>query len=228
MRFRTLPFLFACLALLPAGECLAANPNQGAGSSVRESSSIHVLGFAAGDHFDQAETLARALKKAIENSTTQKLGSGEFSLEVLTAALGCPEKPDHACLKKIASKISSQRFLWGTMEVSGQRIDAELHLYADDESDKKAKFSYRAGLTDTAGGELLAIASGAIAQLVGPLRYRVVVQSTEQTGSVLVDGKPAGTLVDGEATFDVAGGDHVFRLKTTGESKTARESKPAG
>lgn len=224
MRVRTLPLLLACLAFTPSGQCLAANPSQSSSASVRESSPIHVLGFVAGDHFDQAETLTRALKNTIERSTNQKLGSGEFSLEVLTAALGCPEKPDQACLKKIASKISSQRFLWGTFEISGQRVDAELHLHADEESDKKVKFSYRGTLTDATDTELLGIAANAAAQLVGPIHYRVVVQSTERTGIVLVDGKEAGTLDGGEATIDVAGGDHLFRLKPAGERSGSEKS----
>ncbi len=221
MRARHLPLLFACLAFAPSGRCLAANSPQGSTTTSRESNQTHVLGFAAGDHFDQAETLTRALKKTIELSTNQKLGSGDFSLEVLTAALGCPEKPDHACLKKIAAKTSSQRFLWGTIEIAGQRIEAELHLYAEDASDKKVKFSYQASVTDPMDGALLTVAANAVSQLIGQLRYRVVVQSSEQSGVVFIDGKEAGTLVNGETTLDVPVGDHQFRLKAAGSSDKA-------
>jgi hypothetical protein len=213
MRVRYLPLLIACTVLSPSGFALAANAPQGANLTARETGPTHVIGFVAGDHFDEAETLTRAVKKTIELSTSQRLGSGDFSLEVLTAALGCPERPERACLKRIASKIASQRFLWGTINVEGQSIEAELHLYAEDSGDKKVKFSYPASIKDSTNGELLGIVANAVSQLLGPLRYRVAVHSNEQTGAVMVDGKEAGQLVDGEATLELANGDHQFRLK---------------
>lgn len=213
MRLRLLPLLIACAVFTPTGLSLAANNTSGSKNVAHDQGKTHVVGFVTGDNFEQADALTRALKKVLEESSNQKLGAGDFSLEVLTAALGCPEKPDVPCLKKIASKISSTQYLWGTIALDGQRAEVELHLYSEASGDKKVKFSYQASLKDSMEGDLLDIAANGIAQLLGPLRFRVIVRSNQYRGMVVVDGKEAGPLVNGEATLELPSGDHEFSLK---------------
>jgi len=57
--------------------------------------------------------------------------------------------------------------------------------------------------------------------LLGPLKYKVLVRANAKSGKLLVDGSPAGTLSNGQATVDVASGEHVFRLESTGEEPIA-------
>lgn len=223
MRVRSLPFLIACALATPSGFCLAEAATPGNSVSSRDATPTHVIGFVAGDHFDQAEALTRAIKKAIELSATQQLAAGDFSLEVLTVALGCPEKPDPACLKKISTKISSRRFLWGVLNVEGTRVDVELQLHGDESGEKKTTFSYQAALKDSPDA-LLATAAEAIARLLEPLRYRVSVKSNESSGTVLIDGKELGQLEHGEAAVEAGPGEHRFQLSSAAKQIVAERT----
>lgn len=216
MRVRSLPFLIACALATPSGFCLAEAATPSSSVNSREAPPTHVIGFVAGDHFDQAEALTRAIRKSIELSTSQRLAAGDFSLEVLTAALGCPEKPDAACLKKISTKISSRRFLWGSLTVEGTRVDAELQLYGEDANEKKTNFSYQTTAKDSPE-TLLGVAAEAVSHLLEPLRYRLSVKSNESNGTVLVDGRDVGQLDHGQTTIEVSPGEHRFQLSAAKE-----------
>jgi hypothetical protein len=173
------------------------------------------MGFAANDHFDQADALTKALRKVIAASTNTRLGEGDFSLEVLTVAMGCSDVPDGTCLKKIAGKTSARRFVWGTISVENQRVNAELHLYEEGRVDKKTEFSYQASMTDALDVNLLELASNALSELLGPLTYKVTVRASEKSGKILVDGKAVGELTNGQAIVGAPSGDHEFRLESS-------------
>jgi hypothetical protein len=178
----------------------------------------HVLGFAANDHYENADALTKALKRVISSSTNVKLGEGDFSLEVLTAALGCSDVPDTTCLKKIADKTATNRFIWGTLDLNGQKVSVELHLYDVTGSEKTTKLSYQATLTDSLDVNLTDIAAKAVAELLSPLMYKVVISAPRQEGQILVDGEVAGRLSSGEATVETTSGKHVFRLEGAEQS----------
>lgn len=214
MRVRSLPLLIACALATPSGLRLAEAATPNSSLSSREAIPTHVIGFVAGDHFDQADALTRAIKKSIELSATQQLAAGDFSLEVLTVALGCPEKPDAACLKKISTKISSRKFLWGVLSVEGTRVDVELQLHGDESGEKKVTFSYQAALKD-APDALLATAAEAVARLLSPLRYRLAIKSDEPSATVLVDAKELGQLERGETAVELDPGEHRIQLSSS-------------
>lgn len=214
MRVRSLPLLIACALATPSGFRSAEAATPGSSLSSREATPTHVIGFVAGDHFDQADALTRAIKKSIELSATQQLAAGDFSLEVLTVALGCPEKPDAACLKKISNKISSRRFLWGVLNVDGTRVDVELQLHGDESGEKKVTFSYPTALKDSPDA-LLATTAESVARLLSPLRYRLAIKSNEPSGTVLVDGKEVGQLERGETAIEIGPGEHRFQLSSS-------------
>lgn len=221
MRAGLLPCLIACAIATTSGVALADSTAQATSSSspTREVVPIHVIGFVAGDQFEHAEALTRAIKKAIEQSTNQRLASGDYSLEVLTAALGCSERPDTACLKRIAGKIAARRFLWGMLTVEGTRVDVELQLYGEDSIEKRTKFSYPATQKDDAA--LLGVAADAVSRLTEPLRFRVAVKSNESSGTVLIDGKESGHLSGGEAIVEAEAGDHRFQLASAAKRVVA-------
>lgn len=226
MRAGLLPCLIACAIATTSGVALADSTAiaTSSTSSAREVTPVHVIGFVAGDQFEQAEALTRALKKAIEQSTNQRLASGDYSLEVLTAALSCPEKPDAACLKRIASKIAARRFLWGVLSVEGARVEVELQLYTEDANEKKTKFSYPVGQKDGPEAVLVGVAADAVSRLLEPLRYRVAVKSNDASGTVLVDGKETGQLASGEAFVELEAGDHRFQLASAAKKVVAETS----
>lgn len=213
MRASLFPFLFLAATGLSC-PALAVEPAAPLVARSEAQATTHVLGFVTGDHFEQAEALTRAFKQALSTSTNGRLGEGDFSLEVLTAALGCNDVPDTSCLKKISAKTQSRRFVWGTLTIEGGKVTAEARLFEDGRSDKKTQFSYQATMTDATDAELLGIASTALSALLGPLTYKVSVQAKVDEGTVLVDGKSAGPLEDGLLNLTLPSGEHVIRLET--------------
>jgi hypothetical protein len=203
------------IATVPA---LAAVPDASSTQASSSPRTVHVLGFAANDHFDHADALTKALKLVIASATNARLGEGDFSLEVLTAALGCADVPDAACLKKIANKTQSNRFIWGTLTVEGQKVTAQIFLFEDGISSKKAQFNYPANLKDSLDEDLTTLASKAVSELIEPLTYPVIIRSADAEGKVYVDGKPAGPLTNGTLTINVTSGKHTFHLETDGTS----------
>jgi hypothetical protein len=203
------------IATVPA---FAAAPDAGSNKASLNQKTVHVLGFAANDHFDHADALTKALKQVIASATNARLGEGDFSLEVLTAALGCNDVPDAACLKKIANKTQSSRFIWGTLTVEGQKVIAQINLFEEGTSSKKAQFNYQANMKDSLDEDLTTLASKAVSELIEPLTYPVVIRATDASGKVYVDGKSAGTLTNGEMTINVTSGKHTFHLETEGTS----------
>jgi hypothetical protein len=226
MRIRLLALILAAAAGTFSLSASGTETTPPAGVA-RTTTTTYAIGFVAGDHFEQAEALNRALKKALQLSTNQRLGTGDFSIEVLTAALGCKERPEPSCLKKIANKIGSQRYLWGTLNLEDQRIRVELHYYSEDAADKKVSFSYLASLSDSMDNDLLGIATNSLSQLMGPLRYRVAVHSKQKSGSVWVNGSEAGQLVNGELELELTPGEHQFQLRNTKAHPTGTDA-PAG
>lgn len=92
---------------------------------------IQVLTVQSEDAALQAQALAltEALKAAIGRTRSFELAAGDYSLEVMSLALGCPEPPDAACLVAIGDKIQASAFVWGTLRRDGERVSAQLHLW---------------------------------------------------------------------------------------------------
>src|SRR5262245_45967895 len=90
---------------------------------------VHVLIVQSEDAYAQAEALTEALKRAVAKSDKFAPAEGEFSLEVMTLALGCSEPPDQNCLNQIAAKIKSQQFVWGIMERQGKKVLVRLRMW---------------------------------------------------------------------------------------------------
>lgn len=186
-------------------------------AAAQSKTTIQVLSIASDDAFEQANALTIALKRAVSRAEGWTLSKGDFSLEVLTAAMGCPLPPDAGCQKKISQKVGSNRYIWGTLAKSGKKeVVAVLRLWEDGEQKKDTEIKYAANLTDSADDTLLAIAADAFARLTGEATGIVVVTAGNLNGKVFVDGKEMGTLTDGRTELTLPSGDHKVMVRADG------------
>lgn len=185
--------------------------------SAQTKSSVQVLAIGSEDAFEQAQALTIALKRAITRADGWSLVKGDYSLEVMTAALGCPIPPDAGCQKKIAEKVGSNRYIWGTLAKSGKKeVVAVLRLWENGEQKKDAQIKYASNLTDPSDDTLMSIASDAFAKLTGEATGVVVVSAGSVNGKVFVDGKEAGTVADGRTELTLPSGEHKILVRADG------------
>jgi len=198
--------------LLAAGLTLLALPAAAQGKS-----NVQVLAIGSEDAFEQAQALTIALKRAITRTEGWSLTKGDFSLEVLTAAMGCPLPPDPGCQKKIAKKVGTDRYIWGTLAKKGKKeVVAVLRLWEDGEQKRDTEITYAANLTDPSDDTLLGVASDAFAKLTGEATGIVVVTAGNLNGTVFVDGKEVGTLSDGRTELTLPSGEHKVMVRAEG------------
>lgn len=204
---RTLPAVLLALGLL-----LTA-----ISASAQSKSSVQVLAIGSDDAFEQAQALTIALKRAITRADGWALAKGDFSLEVMTAALGCPIPPDAGCQKKISDKVGSNRYIWGTLAKSGRKeVVAVLRLWENGEQKKDVQIKYASNLTDPSDDTLMGIASDAFGKLTGEASGVVVVSAGSVSGKVFVDGREAGTVTDGRTELTLPSGEHKIVVKAEG------------
>ncbi|AUX26806.1 hypothetical protein SOCEGT47_073760 [Sorangium cellulosum] len=200
--------LSACVAR--GGAARAAEPSPAA-------LPITVVTLRTDDAYDQADALTKALRSAIKNVPGWSVGTGDFSLEVLTLSLQCDDRPDASCQARIADHIRSDRYIWGMLRKSDAVVEGELHLWTRGQPTVTVPVKYSANLTEANDESLRAIAADAIAALTGgPPRGSLRVRTGASRASVLIDGKPAGLVQNGEATFTVTAGPHRVLVKSTG------------
>ncbi|MCB9589081.1 MAG: hypothetical protein H6718_26950 [Polyangiaceae bacterium] len=186
-----------------------------------EKQTIQVLTLYSDTAYEQAEALSIALKRAVDRSSGWTLGKGDFSLEVLTAALGCKTTPDEACLKKIADRVKATHFVWGSLEKQGKDVAGTLHLY-DGASGKETQVKYSENLSDASDETLLQIAEVAFAELVGTAPGKLVITSKDAK-TVSVDGAAPTAFVDGRAELTLPGGEHTVVLRAPGFGDESRD-----
>ena len=179
-------------------------------------STVQVLAVMSDKGFEQAQALTIALKRAVTRAEGWSLAKGDYSLEVMSAALNCPSPPDDACLKKIQPKVGSKRFVWGTLEIQGKEAVAHLRLWEDNQNKRDTTVRYAANLTDASDDTLLQIAENAFATLTGAAQGVLVVIAGNVTGDVFVDGQKMGAITDGRTELTVPSGEHEVRVVATG------------
>ncbi len=207
MMRRTLTVLTLVLATLTALPARA----QGA-----DSQKVQVLTLMSDKGFQQAQALTIALKRAVTRAEGWTLGKGDFSLEVLVAALNCPSPPDSACQKKIGAKVGTNRYVWGTLQLEGKQVTAILHLWENGNEKQQATLRYASNLTDPSDDALLKIAEDGFSQLVGAAQGKLELTAGTVTGDVLVDGQRVAGITNGHAELSLPGGDHEVRVRASG------------
>jgi hypothetical protein len=145
-------------------------------------STVQVLTMASEDSYEQAQALTIALKRAVTRTEGWSLAKGDFSLEVMTAALGCSIPPDTGCQKRIADKANINRYVWGTVAKSGKKeVVAVLRLYENGEQKSDTEIKYASNLTDPSDDTLLNIAYDAFAKLTGSAQGVLVVTAGKRS-----------------------------------------------
>lgn len=192
-----------------------------AGAQPKQTQTVQVLTVFSNTAYEQAESLSVALKRAVDRTKGWSLGKGDFSLEVLTAALGCKETPDQACLKKIAERVKSEQFVWGSIEKKGSNVTGTLHLYSAGPG-KETQVNYSENLSDASDEVLLKIAETAFAELVGLAPGKLVI-STTNAKTVRVDDESPTPLSVGRNELDLPGGDHKLTFSGAGFADQVRE-----
>jgi hypothetical protein len=176
---------------------------------------IQVLTIASDKSFAQAQALTIALKRAVTRADGWSLAKGDFSIEVIALVLHCKMPPDAACQKKVAEKVSSNRYIWGTLEVKGQEAVANLHLWENGGESRTTALRYSSKLTDASDNALLEIAAGGFAELMGATQGVLVVSAGHAKGEVFIDGLKVG-LISGRTELSVAPGPHQVVVKAPG------------
>jgi hypothetical protein len=202
-------FLVGCLI---AAALLAAAPARARG----EQTEVQVLDVASPDAFENAKALSVALDRAVSRSDRWKLAPGDYSLEVLTAALDCDDPPDADCLQRIGAEIRSERYIWGVLHRSGGEVVGELHLWDRGTDAAKTELRYSANLDDAAEDALFQVAERALRDLLGSVGGRVLVIAGEGEGEVVIDGEPRGHLANGRLELELPAGEHEILIHAPG------------
>jgi hypothetical protein len=194
-----------------AGAARAAEPGPGA-------LPITVIAIQTNEADDQAEALTKALRNAVRAIPGWSLAEGDYSLEVLTLSLKCPEPPDANCQSRIADQIKSDRYVWGNLKKKGPNVAGEVHLWVRGKGTSNWALDYSANLTEAGDDSLKRIATEAVAQLTGgPPKGGVHVKTMNTVpGQVFIDGQPVGALKGGEGTFMAPAGPHKVTVKALG------------
>jgi hypothetical protein len=193
---------------------------------------ITVIAIQTNEADDQAEALTKALRNAVRAIPGWSLAEGDYSLEVLTLNLKCPEPPDANCQSRIADQIKSDRYVWGNLKKKGGNVAGDVHLWVRGKGTSNWALDYSANLTEAGDDSLKRIATEAIAQLTGgPPKGGVHVKTTNTVpGQVFIDGQPVGALKGGEGTFMAPAGPHKVTVKALGYSDMESQVvvKPTG
>ncbi|MDI1481789.1 PEGA domain-containing protein [Polyangium sp. y55x31] len=186
---------------------------------------IHIISIQTMDADDQAEALTKALRNAVRATPGWSQGEGDYSLEVLTLSLKCPDPPDAGCQSRIADQIRADRYVWGKLDKGkGGNVTGELHFWVRGKGTTDHKIEYSANLTESQDEALRKIASDALNKLTdGPPKGEVKVKAGSVAGQVFVDGQPLGALANGEGTFFVPSGKHNLVVKAPGYADMSTE-----
>ena len=179
---------------------------------------IHVISVQTLDADDQAEALTKALRTAVRAMPGWSQAEGDYSLEVLTLSLKCPDPPDAGCQSRIADQIRADRYVWGVLsKAKGGNVVGELSFWVRGKGTTTYKLDYSANLTEPQDEALKKVAMDAINKLTdGPPKGEVKVSAGGIAGQVFVDGQPLGALTGGQGTFFVPSGKHELIVKAPG------------
>lgn len=178
---------------------------------------ITVVAIQTIDADDQAEALTKAVRNAVRAMPGWSLGEGDYTLEVLTLNLKCPDPPDASCESRMADQIHADRFIWGTLNKEGANVKGELHFWVRGKGSQKIALDYTSNLSDASDEALRAIAADAINRLTGgPPKGTVRIRAVNVPAQVFIDGQPAGALSSGTGTYPLPSGSHTIVLKAPG------------
>jgi PEGA domain len=202
-------------AILPSSAALAAEGSQ----------PVQVLAVQSDDAVNQAQAVTLALKSSAKQQTSIQLIPGDYSLEVLSLALGCEDPPDDACLGKIATKVKADAFVWGSLTKDGAKLDLKLNLYRRGAPSRSTEIRYSASkadddalkdIADRALNTLLSVKARASNDEAAEQTGKLLLGADDVDGQIIIDGAPAGDIQDGHAELDLPVGDHDVSVRADG------------
>ncbi len=199
--------------MLLSAACVLA---PGAAYADTPTSSIQVLAIASDKNFKHAQALTVALKRAVTRAEGWALAKGDYSLEVISLAIGCDVPPNAACQKKIAGKANANRYIWGTLKTEKKEVIADLHLFENGAEARSTTLRYASNLTDPSDDTLMDVAAGGFAELMGATQGVLVVVAGNVDGEVFVDGEKVGLISEGRTELTVAPGEHKVLVRAPG------------
>ena len=178
---------------------------------------ITVLAIQTPDADDQAEALTAAMRNAVRVTPGWSLGEGDYSLEVLSLSMKCPDPPDAACESRIADQIKADRYIWGIIGKKAGTVTGSLHFWIRGKGTTKVDVTYSANLTEPNDEALKKVANDALMTLTGgPPKGSVQIKAGDVPGQVFVDGQPIGALTNGEGVFSLPAGAHKLLVRAVG------------
>ncbi len=186
---------------------------------------VHVIALDSDDASeDQADALTAALRQRVRSAATWQIAESNQSLSTLLPALRCPSRPDSACLQRIGDQLKTDRYFWGTVTKAtvARQVVAEVHLWTRGKPEQVAKETYSDNLKDQNDDALKRISTQLYERLTGQSTQGTVVvhANGSQTGTVVVDGKPMGQLVNGQASVQLGSGSHTVDIQAPGMATT--------
>jgi hypothetical protein len=178
---------------------------------------VQVLGVMSEDALPQAQAITEALRTAVDHKPGFALAEGEYSLEVMTVALRCPDPPDQACLARIAQKIGAERYIWGNLRKEPKhKVALHVSYWEKGSNQRDATLSYGASLHEASDDALQRIANELVDRLLGPADGTLVVRMGSLDGEVFINGESKGKLVGGRAKLTLTAGDVEVRVTVDG------------
>lgn len=215
MLLRRLLFALRTLALLAV---LAALPRRAAAEQPGgHGVGVAVLTFDSEDAEDQAEAITGAIRSRVRNGSGWWLIDSTQSLGMLTAAFKCPSRPTPECQQKISDQIKAERYIYGYVSKGPQngQVTAEVHFFQRGKAEQPPiKESFSDNLRDGNDDTLKKIAARIMDRLGGAALGTIVVETSEPSGDVIVDGEKRVPLDKGQAHIEVAAGGHSVELAT--------------
>jgi hypothetical protein len=183
------------------------------------------------DALPQAQAITDALRRAVDHKPGFSLAAGDYSLEVMTVALRCPDPPDQTCLSRIAQKIGAERYIWGSLRKEPKhKVAIHLSYWEKGSNQRDATSTYNAGFTDPSDDALTRIADDLVSRLLGAAEGRLVVRVGNLDGEVFVNDEAQGKLVGGRAQLTVPAGDVQVRVTASGyrDAEAVAQVPPGG
>lgn len=193
---------------------------------------ITVVAVKSDDALDQAEALTQALGKAVRDAKGWSLEEGKVhSLEFLILQMKCSEPIDAACEARIAEVIKADRYIWGTLDMSGKtEVKGTLHMFVRGKGTSTAPLKYSANLTEPTDDSLVRVAVEAVNTVTGgPPNGGLRVTAGGIEGQLYVDDQPIGALPKEGGTFQLPAGEHRIVVKAKGyaDAETTIKVRPA-
>ncbi len=178
---------------------------------------VTILELATDDLDDQAKALTKALKTRLRAMPDKALADADLSVSVLALSLKCGDVPDAACQLKIADKIKSDVYVWGSLRKQGASdMLADVRLFTRGQPEVRQQVTLPANLKDQNDPAVKHAADDILMRLFNPGKVgaaRVVAKAATQ-GELFVDGKSSGSIGGAPLELTLTTGDHHFEVRS--------------